>query len=351
MRQRDHGGIEGLRVERLHPLEVRHAVVKVVRPGRRIDGSGKRDRLGLRERVQRRGPLAADQAVTDDGDTERAHGWTVASPPVTGRVLVTGGSMGIGRACAERLAGDGWQVIVCARDRAAVDEAVAALPGDGHEGLALDVSRHAEWERAADSLEPLAGLVHAAAVIGPVGPLEAIDPGEFEEVQRINVVGTFLALRHCAPRLAAAGGRAVVFSGGGATGPLERFDAYAASKAATVRLIENVALQGVPVNAVAPGFVATRMHDVTVAAGPEAVGQAYYERTMAGLEGNSTPPEVAAELVAFLLSGEADGIAGKLISAPWDPWREPEFQQRLRTEPDLATVRRIDDQFFTRADR
>ena len=259
--------------------------------------------------------------------------------------------MGIGRACAERLAAAGWCVVVAARTAAAVDEAVTQLPGEGHAGLSLDVSEQADWDAAAGSIADVEALVHAAAVMGPVGPLGAIDPDEFAKTLRINVLGTFLALRSCAPQLARSGGRAVVFSGGGATGPLERFDAYAASKAATVRLVENLALQGVHVNAVAPGFVASRMHDATLAAGPDAVGEAYYRRTLAGLEGDSTPPELAAELVEFLLSDDAGGISGKLISAPWDPWREPEFRERLRSDREFATVRRIDGQFFTHLDR
>ncbi|MCU1490082.1 MAG: hypothetical protein JWM85_1487, partial [Acidimicrobiaceae bacterium] len=59
-------------------------------------------------------------------------------------------------------------------------------------------------------------------------------------------------------------------------------------------------------------------------------------------------PQLAAELTAFLLSDRAEGITGKLLSARWDPWREAGFQARLRVEKDLATIRRIDDQFFTR---
>jgi 3-oxoacyl-[acyl-carrier protein] reductase len=91
------------------------------------------------------------------------------------------------------------------------------------------------------------------------------------------------------------------------------------------------------------------MHEATLAAGPEGAGEDYFARTMRDLDEGGTPPEVAAELVAFLLSDAARGISGRLISAPWDPWREPEFQQRLRDERDLATLRRIDDQFFTTA--
>jgi NAD(P)-dependent dehydrogenase (short-subunit alcohol dehydrogenase family) len=150
------------------------------------------------------------------------------------------------------------------------------------------------------------------------------------------------------PRLRRVGGRAVTLSGGGATSPLPRYDAYAASKAAVVRLTENVAaVRDVAINCVAPGFVATRMHDGTLRAGPEAAGDAYYERTCAQLAQGGYPATEAAELICFLLSDAAAGISGRLISAQWDPWREPAFRDKLRADKSLGTLRRIDDQFFT----
>jgi 3-oxoacyl-[acyl-carrier protein] reductase len=265
---------------------------------------------------------------------------------MAGRVLITGGSMGIGAACARRLASDGWSVTVAARGREALKEVVTSLEGEGHESLVLDVGDADAWGDAARGLLDLDALVHAAAVIGPIGPADQIDPAAFLDALRINVLGTFLAVRACLPALRKAGGPIVAFSGGGATGPLARYDAYAASKAATARLVENLAADGVRINAVAPGFVATRMHQATLVAGPGTAGAAYHARTLRDLDAGGTPPEVAAELVAFLLSDAARGITGRLISARWDPWREPEFQARLRDERDLATLRRIDDKFF-----
>jgi 3-oxoacyl-[acyl-carrier protein] reductase len=261
------------------------------------------------------------------------------------RVLVTGGSMGIGAACARRLAREGWSVLLAARGREALAATLATLDGEGHATLALDVGDPAAW--AAADLGELDALVHAAAVIGPIGAAADVDPAAFLDVLRVNVLGTFLAVRSCLPLLG--DGPIVAFSGGGATGPLARYDAYAASKAATARLVENLAADGVRINAIAPGFVATRMHDATLAAGPAGAGVAYHERTRAELEAGGTPPDVAAELVSFLLSDAAQGISGRLLSAPWDPWRDPGFQARLRDERDLATLRRIDDQFFTTA--
>ena len=66
------------------------------------------------------------------------------------------------------------------------------------------------------------------------------------------------------------------------------------------------------------------------------------------LDGGGFPASEAAELVAFLLGPGAAGITGRLISAQWDPWREDEFRERLRSDSDLAKLRRIDEQFFIR---
>jgi NAD(P)-dependent dehydrogenase (short-subunit alcohol dehydrogenase family) len=254
--------------------------------------------------------------------------------------------MGIGRACSQKLATDGWRVLIAARGGEAIDETLASLPGQGHDGLRLDVSRQDDWEAAGDAVRELDALVHAAAIVGPVGAVEQVAPSEFLDVLKVNVLGLLLSVQACLPALRASSGSAVAFSGGGATGPLARFDAYATSKAAVARLVENLSLQGIRINAVAPGFVATRMHEATLAAGPEGAGAEYYERTQRDLAAGGTPPELAAELVAFLLSPDAEGISGKLIAARWDPWREEGFRQKLRSDQSFATIRRIDGQFF-----
>ena len=248
------------------------------------------------------------------------------------------------------LAERGAEVTLAARDPAALNAAVRELPGRGHRAIALDVSDLHGWPAAMAELDTgglLHGLVTAAGVLGPIGELGEIDPAELVRAVEIDLLGTLLALHHALPRLRAAGGRAVTFSGGGGTSPLPRYDAYAAAKAGVVRATENIAVTGpVEVNAVAPGFVATRMHEGTLAAGPESAGAGYFDRTRAQLAEGGFPAREAAELVCFLLSPDAHGITGRLISAQWDPWREPAFQARLRSEPDLGRLRRIDGQFF-----
>jgi NAD(P)-dependent dehydrogenase (short-subunit alcohol dehydrogenase family) len=266
------------------------------------------------------------------------------------RVLVTGGSMGIGLEVSRELARRDARVVVAARGADAVNEAVAGLAGSGHQGLILDVSDPAAWESGMEAIDeqgPLHGLVTAAGILGPIGPLDELPPEALLATVAVNLVGTMLALRYSLPRLRATRGRAVTFSGGGGTAPLARYDAYAASKAAVVRLTENVAgSTDIELNSVAPGFVVTRMHDETLRAGPQAAGEAYHERTLAQVAEGGFPAGEAAALVCFLLSDAAAGISGRLLSAQWDQWRDGEFLDRLRADENLATLRRIDGVFF-----
>jgi 3-oxoacyl-[acyl-carrier protein] reductase len=264
---------------------------------------------------------------------------------------VTGASRGIGRAVAGALADRGWRVALIARDAEALEQARAELAGEGHEAFALDVADERAWERLADALERVDGLVCAAALLAPVGPLGSYRVADFRRTLDVNVTGTLLAIESCAAALRASGGAVVTFGGGGATAPLPRFDAYAASKAAVVRLTENLAVElaeaGVRVNCIAPGFVATDIHRATLEAGPGLAGEAYFERTRADLAKGGVPAQEAAELACLLLEGGAEtAFTGRLISAQWDPWRDPVFRRRLAAEPDLATLRRVDDVFF-----
>jgi NAD(P)-dependent dehydrogenase (short-subunit alcohol dehydrogenase family) len=266
-------------------------------------------------------------------------------------VLITGGSKGIGRVAADALAERGWRVVLLAREERALERARGELAGGGHEAFVLDVSDEAAWERVAPRLDEVQGLVCAAAVLDPVGPIGSYAVADFRRTLEVNVVGTLAAIHACLPALSASGGAVVTFSGGGATAPLPRFDAYAASKAAVARLSENLAPElagrGVRINCVAPGFVATGMHQSTLAAGPGLAGADYFEHTRAQLERGGVPASEAAELVRLLLEGDPDApFTGKLISAQWDPWREASFRRRLAEEHDLATLRRIDDELF-----
>jgi len=103
---------------------------------------------------------------------------------------------------------------------------------------------------------------------------------------------------------------------------------------------------GYDINCIAPGFVITRLHNDTIEAGPDSAGRAFFENTKKQAKDGGVPPEKAAELTVFLLSDDSNGINGKFLSAPYDPWQDKAYQEKLRENNDLATLRRIDEKYF-----
>jgi NAD(P)-dependent dehydrogenase (short-subunit alcohol dehydrogenase family) len=270
--------------------------------------------------------------------------------------IVTGANRGLGKAIAARLIQDGADVMLAARDAdvlgAAGEELKAARPNPSQRVVwqTADVASAADVERLVHStveqLGKLDVLVCNAGVYGPLGLIEEIDWEEWVKAIEINLLGVVLCCRFAVPIMRGqGGGKIIILSGGGATSPLPRVSAYAASKAGVVRfgetLAEEVKDAGIDVNSVAPGALNTRLTDQIVEAGPDKVGKSLYERAVQWQAGSATPLEVGAGLVAFLASTESDGITGRLIAAVWDPWRSfPEQRERIAAS-DVYTLRRI----------
>ena len=98
---------------------------------------------------------------------------------------------------------------------------------------------------------------------------------------------------------------------------------------------------GIDVNSIAPGALNTRMLDEVIAAGPERVGKAFYERSLQQQRSGGVPLAKGAELAVFLASDAARGITGRLISAVWDRYEDwPMHLDELNTS-DAYTLRRI----------
>jgi 3-oxoacyl-[acyl-carrier protein] reductase len=189
-------------------------------------------------------------------------------------------------------------------------------------------------------------LVNNAGVYGPFGAIEAVVWDEWVDAIRINLLGTVYACRALIPHFKRDRyGKIICLSGGGATNPLPRVSAYAASKAAVVRFAETLALEvrefGIDVNAIAPGALATRLTDQLIAAGPDSVGHDFHARMEKIRQSGGTPLELAAKLCVYLGSKESDGITGKLLSAVWDPWQELQRHRTDLSDSDIYTLRRI----------
>ena len=270
--------------------------------------------------------------------------------------IVTGGSQGLGRAIVEAFVREGANVLLCARDEALATETAEAVraqaPREGQLVIAegCDVSSPEEVEQlfqfADEAFGTLHILVNNAGVYGPKGATDEVDFEEWRRCVDINLHGTLLPCRAAARRFKAAGyGKIVNLSGGGATNPMPNLSAYAASKAAVVRLTETLALElqsvRVDVNAVAPGALNTRLLDEVLAAGPDTVGADFYQRSLKQSKEGGVPLELGADLCVYLASAESDGVTGKLISAKWDPWKHlHEYRDELGSS-DIYALRRI----------
>jgi NAD(P)-dependent dehydrogenase (short-subunit alcohol dehydrogenase family) len=267
--------------------------------------------------------------------------------------LITGASQGFGLAVARALVQAGADVMLCARDLAQLTLAqhqVAELGDTRVLALAADISKSEDIRRLFDTMLTEFGkldiLVCNAGVYGPAGPIEEVDWDEWSKAIAINLMGTVLACRAALPHMKESHhGKIILLSGGGATKPLPYFSAYAASKAAVVRFGETLAEEvrdwNIDVNSVAPGALNTRLLDQVLDAGPEKVGQVFYDQSVRQKNQGGTPMESGANLCVFLASAASDGITGKLISAVWDPWETlGEHLDELKSS-DIYTLRRI----------
>lgn len=269
--------------------------------------------------------------------------------------LITGGSQGLGKVIAEQFLTEGANVVLCARNQNELEatrkELAERFPAAKVAAKRCDVSNEHQVQElinfALHQLGPkIDALVLNAGVYGPMGPTESVDLNEWRHAIDINLFGVLLPCRAVIPHFKKAGrGKIVVLSGGGATNPLPNISSYAASKAAVVRLMETLAEElrphHVDVNAIAPGALATRLVDEVLAAGPDKVGAAFFEKNKQWKEKGATPLELGAKLAVYLASPESNGITGKLISAQWDPWAKLAEHRDELAKSDIYCLRRI----------
>ncbi|HMD60892.1 MAG TPA: SDR family oxidoreductase [Opitutaceae bacterium] len=263
-------------------------------------------------------------------------------------IVVTGSSSGIGRALVTRLIGKGHIIWGIARSD---QSAFGAGRGGVFSSTRCDVANWGEVEKAAGQVAGAWGhadaLVCCAGSQGEVGPAVHADPARWSATVRANLDGTFNTIRAFYGLLSRAPRRAKIacFSGGGATKPRSHFSAYGVAKTGIVRLVETIAAEEsqapIDINAVAPGGIATRLTDEVIALGPDIAGQAEFDAALLQRAAGAAPLERALDLVEWLLSTKSDGITGKLLSAPWDPWQGLHEHVDSLSGTDVYTLRRV----------
>jgi NAD(P)-dependent dehydrogenase (short-subunit alcohol dehydrogenase family) len=269
--------------------------------------------------------------------------------------IITGAGQGLGAEIARQYVISGASVLLCSRTRhdlMLIKERLTSSLGNNQqiETIVCDVSCHEDVNKLVDKSLQLFPhvdiLVNNAGIYGPFGMIDEIDWKDWIRTIEINLYGTAYPcsaiFHHYRERRY---GKIINLSGGGATNPLPRLSAYAASKAAVVRLTETLSYEGldynIDVNAVAPGALNTRLMTELLSAPPEQVGEDFYWKMKNISQQGGTPLEKGARLCAWLGSADSDGITGKLISAVWDPWSDLQNYRKDLDGTDMFTLRRI----------
>lgn len=231
--------------------------------------------------------------------------------------IVTGGSRGIGRAVAERLAADGMAVvIVYAGNKAEADKAVEEIKAAGGQAIAAqadvadEVAVAAAFDLAAETFGGVDVVVNSAGIM-PLGTVADMDLEVFDRVQRTNGRGTFVVSQQAARKLRSGG--AIINVSSSVVGlRFPQYGAYAMTKggveALTLILARELRGRDITVNAVAPGPTATALF-------LEGKDEAAIDNLakQAPLERIGTPEDIA-EVISFL-AGPARWINGQVVRA------------------------------------
>jgi len=241
--------------------------------------------------------------------------------------LITGGGRGIGRLLAQALAGRGMAVGLVARSADELAETVelvgraggtaAAAPADVTDRDAL-AGALAELRR---RLGPVDLLVNNAGIVGPVGPLWLADPQDWWTTMDVNLRGLLLTTQLVVPEMVARGrGRIINMTSQAGTYRWPLVSAYSVSKAAVVKLTENLAHEvgrhGVRVFSVHPGLLPIGMSEDFAARAPVDAYQTqvrdWAQRELA--EGRGAEPGQAVDLILRLAAGDGDALSGRHLS-------------------------------------
>ena len=239
-------------------------------------------------------------------------------------MLITGGAGGLGAAVVRRFADGGWRVAIADRDDVRANQLAAELGGNAL-AIHCDVTRPEACHAAVRAAVEWAGRldhVVAAAGLWTEGPIDDVDEFEFDRVMAVNVKGVFFTCKASVAALRTTRGSMTMIASDAGLQANKGASVYCASKASVVVLAKTLALDlagdGVRVNAVCPGDVATPMLQYQAESFGDGNPEGYLADLLAkypqGSAARFIEPTEVAELIWFLAQPSAAPITGAALS-------------------------------------
>ncbi len=235
--------------------------------------------------------------------------------------IVTGGAVGIGRACVRRMAGEGAKVAILDRLEAQGEALAEDLSAAGHDVcfLPADVADEAGMKTAIDTAARRFGglsvMVNNAGILGAPRSTDETTEAEWDRVQAVNVKGVFFGTKLAIPHMRAGGGGSIInlSSIAGLVG-VGRIAAYHASKGAVRLMTKNDAItyapEGIRVNSIHPGYIWTDMVETFLKSAGGDLSAAKAAADAAHPIGHMGEPDDIAWAVVFLASDESKFMTG-----------------------------------------
>jgi len=261
-------------------------------------------------------------------------------------VIIIGASSDIGSALAERYLRRGDRVWGTFRTETTTIERLRAA---GATLVAADISNpdgvKAFVDRLAVDGVRWHRLISAVGQLAPIGPFFETDFEEWERSVRVNSTDQLRALHALRPlQTMEEPARVILFAGGGTNGPFNNYSAYCLGKLMLIKACELLHSEcpDLVISILGTGWVATRIHAQTLAAGVAAGPN--FDRTKAFLaqaEAMGTPMETVADCIDWCFAAPRAAVGGRNFSIVHDGWREDDFVEALLTHPDDGKLRRL----------
>lgn len=245
--------------------------------------------------------------------------------------LVTGGSRGLGRAIAQRLAADGMKVAVAARSRDQLDSLVQEIVGAGGAAFAVacDVTRHEDVKHAVEKTRrvfgPVTLLVNNAGVAGPSGPIGTVDPHAWWETQTVHVFGALLFMSEVIPQMVEkGGGRIINVCSQAGTFVTPNYSSYSLAKCSLIRLTEHVDAerrdQNIKAFPIQPGTIITDLAKSALASENARKWMAPLVELLESVSPEDSARSMAKmqDFVSDLARGRWDNLSGRYLDIDWD---------------------------------